>query len=75
MCESSGGAASIAREAQHLHDEQRVSLGGGEELVRITDALSGGPAGDLVVLQTSKREFARRVLPIPGSPTSTTSAP
>ena len=51
-------ALAIAREAQHLHDEQRIALRRGEERVRVADSLRGRPARDLVTPEATEREVA-----------------
>ena len=50
--------SSIARETQHLDDEERVTFRGVEEHVRVADALCRGPARDLTTPETAEREEA-----------------
>ena len=50
--------ASIAREPQHLHDEERIPLRRGVERVRVADSLCRGPARYLLTPEATEREVA-----------------
>jgi len=45
-----------AREAQHLHDEERIAFRHGIEGIRVLVGLRRGPAGHLVASEAGERE-------------------